>query len=292
MIDAVVGYHSNPATCGVVKFERQLAERLGVPWVRWDAYVWRPNMRPLLSIKYSELAPAHVGHFYDRFIVRPFDLFAHDRPHLGLLTKAVCVYAANAEIAKAIRPIRNDVIDAWCPATIHGNPHRAALNVLTFGMAHKLQLPHYQKLKVLLDATGQDYTVSLSTAVHEGSPWDAVAEAGTELRAIFGDNLRELGYLADDALAKELQDCSAVALFFDPALRANNTTFWAAVEAEKLIITNLDADSPTPNGPSWVKDIHTLTAWPGTFEHWQYVGGYPPYTWDGLVQLLGAHVSV
>jgi hypothetical protein len=41
-----------------------------------------------------------------------------------------------------------------------------------------------------------------------------------------------LGYLADDALgSKELRECTALRMFFDPAVRANNTTFWAAVEA-------------------------------------------------------------
>jgi len=177
----------------------------------------------------------------------PFDLFAHDNHEI---TRAVAfsarrVFAANRVIARQLRDIRPDVIAAWCPSLIQGDDSRASYNVLTFGMAHKLQIAQYERLKADLDAEhGDDYTVRVSTAVHEGSPWDATADVADRLRAIFGSKLRVLGYLADDALVREMREADAVALFFPDGVRENNTTYWAAVEHGRRIITNRDADSP------------------------------------------------
>lgn len=287
MIDAVLSYHTNPATCGVAKFNHLLAQRLGVPCLPLSAW----TIYPLISLKFSEsswLAPYLRFNPTDRFA-----LFVHDAPVTDAdrlwVVDATAVYAANAVIADKIRAYRPDVITAFCPSTLQGNPHRAALNVLTFGMAHKLQIARYQKLKTLLDGTGQDYTLSVSTAVHEGSPWDAVATVGEQLREIFGDKTRVLGFLADDALARELRECSAVALFFDPALRANNTTYHAAVEVNRPIITNLDEHSPE----TWdnVYDIETLTKWP---DGWYLMSASVTrrYGWDSLLQTMGVTVPV
>jgi hypothetical protein len=82
------------------------------------------------------------------------------------------------------------------------------------------------------------------------------------MRGIFGDKLRVLGYLGDDALAKELREVDAVAAFFVPALRANNTSAWAALEAGKPLYTNTDEYSPS-------LDVHT-------------------HSWDKLLELLRA----
>lgn len=235
--DAVLTHPHHPSLCGVAKFSQQLAQRLGVP-CHFD--LGAKAAHPLYSIKGSE------GDMSWRPRQGPFSLFAHDATGLvrHLALGASQVYAANAVIADQIRVVRPDVLTAWCPSLIQGNPTRGAFNVLTFGMAHKLQIDQYRKLKVTLDDMAVDYTVSVSTAVHEGSPWDATAKVADQLREVFGARLRVLGYLADDALARELQECSAVALFFDAAVRANNTTYWAALESGKPIFTNYDERSP------------------------------------------------
>lgn len=284
MIDAVLSYHLNPQTCGVAKFNQQLAQKLGVPFDSFTAF--HRYQYPLVSIKHAEML-ADV----DAVFRSPFDLFLHDWHDSALVHAATNVYAANQQIARRARDCgRQEVIEAFCPSTLQGNPTRAPLNVLTFGMAHKLQLPYYEKLKTLLDGSGQDYTVSVSTAVHEGSPWDAVSEAGEKLRQIFGGRTRVLGYLADDALAKELRDCSMTAMFFDPALRANNTTFWASLDAGAPVITNRDADSPFV-ASTLVADIDALDAFPLSFARWR---AFPDeaHTWDALLQTLGVSVSV
>ena len=239
--DAVLSYHLNPQTCGVAKFNQELARRLGVPCLPLSA----PAVRPLVSVKLSETRE-WVGP-----CITQYDLLLHDRPSpewTRFVQGAGRVFYAD---------------ELGCPSTIHGNPDRGTYRVLAFGMAHKLGLQHFRALKTQLDVEHPGYTVSLSTAVHEGSPWDDTLQSSVAaMREIFGDRLRVLGYLADDALARELQECDAVAVYFDPALRANNTTYWAAIEAGKPIYTNRDAQSPQPDDP--------------------------PVTWDRLLEVLSA----
>lgn len=251
-IDAVLSHHMNPHTCGVAKFNHRLARELGVPCD--EIHNASRYQHPLVSVKPEEMAggvPTPTGQY---------DLFLHGVPMVGsYMGRPARVYAANGVIARRLRHHWPHIIDAWCPSTIEGNPTRGTINVLTFGMAHKLQVHRYEKLKALLDSTGEDYTVSVSTAVHEGSPWDETASVGDRLRSVFGSALRVLGYLADDALARELRDCTAVAAFFDPAFRANNTSAWAVLEAGKPLITNVDDSSPRANG---LFNIEAMNHWP------------------------------
>ena len=249
MIDAVLGYHLNPFSCGVAKFNRRLAEQLGVAF---DSYgKIHQFAHPLVSLKASEMA---VDWFPGSgvSIKHPYDLLLHDRPYPTLPWQQW--------IGCANRVFYAD--ELGCPATVDGNPHRGAYRVLTFGMAHKLVLPHFAALKERLDREHPDYTLSLSTAVHEGSPWDtALTDAEAAMRGIFGDRLRVLGFLADDALARELQECDAVAAFFVPAVRANNTSIWAAVEAGKTIYTNTDEHSPDlTQPPTWERVAEVFRA--------------------------------
>jgi hypothetical protein len=260
VIDSVLSYHMNAQTCGVAKWNHALARRLGVPCRELGRY---PNTTPLVSIKTSEIK--HDPHWYtDVLWYATFDLFLHDEAPgwTDLLRRARHIYAANSRIAATVRKcLRREVFDAFCPATIEGNPTRGTYRVLTFGMAHKLNLPHFQALKQELELTQPDYTIELSTAVHEGNPWDqALTESVEAMRGIFGDKLRVLGFLGDDAMAKELREVDAVACYFAPALRANNTSYWAAVDAGKTIYTNRDEHSPQE--------------------------GDPPASWDRLVQII------
>lgn len=288
-VDAVLTFHTNPHACGVCKFNQQLALRLGVPCLPWATGA--ACQTPLISVKPEEVT--YWGFWAKRWPA--YDVFLHGIPDIpqawACVGEARTVYAANPVIARAVQARRPDVVAAFCPSTIQGTAHRGTINVLTFGMAHKIQTGHFVKLRTLLDATGEDYTVSVSCGIHEGSPW---AESWTQTQAllggIFGDQLRLLGFLADDALAKELRDCTAVALFYDPALRANNTTFWAALDARKPIVTNLDEHSPVVS--HWpVCDVRELAEWPSRH---RWIGEplpSDPYSWDQLTALLGAGVA-
>ena len=246
MVDAVLSHHTNPLTCGTAKFNHQLAQRLGVPLrgiMPWSG----PNRFPLVSLKIDEMGTLYHDVFFHAD--EGYDLLLHDRT----LPEDSPLYR------QARRVLYAD--ELGIPATIQGNPHRGGYRVLTFGMAHKLALPHFEQLKTFLDRDrGADYTISLSTAVHEGHPWEGTLESSAaSMRAIFGDKLRVLGFLADDALAKEIQDCDAMAMFFEPAMRANNTSAWAAIAAGKRLFTNRDEHSPSlANPPTWEHLIGVL----------------------------------
>ncbi len=238
MIDAVISLHMNPLTCGVAKWNHALAKRLGVPCLAIGSVEADLTFHPLVSVKPSE------GDWPQGY--KAFDLFLHGTPTIGTpLYRPTRIYAANREIADAIRHCRPDVIEAFCPGTVEGDPTRGVYQVLAFGMSNKLQLPHFARLREQLEREHPQYTINLSTAVHEGTPWDgALTTAIDGMREIFGHKLRVLGFLGDDALARELHNCDAVAVFFSPALRANNTSAWAAVAAGKKLYTNTDDQSP------------------------------------------------
>lgn len=283
--DCVITSDHHPMLCGTAKFSHQLAERLGVPCET----VVGLTRYSLVSVRASEMR-------FHAFTPQRFDLFLHDwdvdeaqrTNALTWLRRAGRVFAANRSIADQIRPLRHDVTALWAPSTIQGNPHRGAINVLTFGMAHKIQAHHYEKLKTLLDGTGEDYTVSVSTAIHEGSPWDETARVADRLRVVFGDHLRVLGYLSDDALARELRDCSGAAIFFDPALRANNTTAYAVLDANKALITNKDGHSPR-----FGLDIDGLSL--AVFARMCHANGFATVspdrkTWENLLAVMHAEV--
>jgi len=290
MIDAIVSVHTNPLTSGVAKFNLMLADRLHVTLTKYGSPQAHAAKHPLISVKCSEIAEANA------MAPHPvYSLFLHDwggSCRDVYAVKGACqVYAANGVIARSIREVRRDVIEAFCPSTVQGDPTRGSINVLSFGMAHKFQGVHFERLKTLLDRTGQSYTVSVSTGIHEGSPWEpSFTENERLMRGIFGDHLRVLGFLADDALAKELREATAVALFFEPAARANNTSLWGALSVGANVITTLDAESPDGLMAA-VWDLSMLTSWPVTrCPSWRMTTSVFAHDWHTLTALLTAPV--
>lgn len=287
MIDAVLSVHTNGLTCGTAKFSQQLAERLGVPFASiWDAARFT---HPLWSVRYGELVEVYSwGDAIAPFQWTPFSVLWHDRHSDQAPFNAWAEHVWYAD-------------ELGAPSTLVAHPlRRGEIHVLTFGMAHKRQQAHLERLRDLLDATGRSYTVGVSSAIHEGSPWAESWEASNAAYlALFGDHLRQYGFLADDGLAAAMQDASVVALFYDPAVRRNNTTLWAALSQRAIVITNLDADSPPElqHGVQ-VYDIQQLTTWPDQAserrtmraEIGQLVRGR--YSWDYLLQQLRVPVAV
>src|SRR4029450_7929344 len=169
MIDCIAGYHLNPWTCGIAKFNAILARHLDVPVVGIRAVELGSFRRPLLSLKLSEFTPddaadldvwtlAHAGQF-DLFF-HAFDGIESER---RLLTAAGRVYCGNEELAHDLAPMRPDIVELFCPGTIL-NPQRfqrTDLSVFTFGMAHKIRVPLYRRLCDLLDAAGRGYSMDV-----------------------------------------------------------------------------------------------------------------------------------
>jgi hypothetical protein len=253
MTDCVGGYHLNPWTCGIAKFNAILATHLNVPVVGIRGGELGNYRRPLLSLKMSEFSDgdavdldlwsqAHKGEF--ELFLHAFDGTEIEQRLLGAAAR-VCV--GNSELYRLLRAARPDVQEMFCPGTIL-NPQRfqrSEVSVFTFGMAHKIRVPLYRRLRDLLDATGQSYSIYVSTALHENTSFDgSFVVRFEELQALFNGQVYFMGYLSDTAVYNHLMDCTFLAAFFEKGLRANNTTVNAAMENGCAVITNLDEHSP------------------------------------------------
>jgi hypothetical protein len=203
----------------------------------------------------------------------------------------------NTELFRQLRGLRPVVQELFCPGTIL-NPQRfmkTDISVFTFGMAHKIRVPLYRRLHELLEATGQTYSVYVSTALHENTSFDgSFVVTFEELQSIFKGNVYFMGYLSDTAVFNHLLDSTYLAAFFEKGLRANNTTVNAAMECGCTVITNLDEHSPAGlvHGGS-VLDIHQCDRLP-TVEESQRIGlaardvALGQYGWAQLVKQLRA----
>ena len=262
MIDCIAGYHLNPWTCGIAKFNAILARRLELPVVRIGAAELSSYRRPLLSLKMSEFSTADAAELdaWSQAHKGEFELFLHafdgSDVEQRLLLAARRVYCGNTELFRDLRPARPDIQELFCPGTIL-NPQRfqqTDLSVFTFGMAHKIRVPLYRRLRDLLEATGRSYSVYVSTALHENTSFDgSFVVRFEELQALFNGQVYFMGYLSDTAVFNHLVDCTFLAAFFEKGLRANNTTVSAAMECGCAVITNLDDHSPA--GLSHMKNV-------------------------------------
>jgi hypothetical protein len=261
---------------------------------------------PLLSLKMSEFTPedAQVLDAWAEGHKGGYEMFLHafDGTPLEqrLIAGASRVYIGNRELSAQLAPLRPDAVELFCPGTLL-NPQRfqrTELSVFTFGMAHKIRVPLYRRLRDLLDATGQSYSVYVSTALHENTSFDgSFVVRFEELQAIFS-NIYFMGYLSDTAVFNHLVDCTFLAAFFEKGLRANNTSVNAAMECGCAVITNLDEHSP--QGLVHMKnviDINACDRLPGD-EQAAAIGraareiAHADYGWDQLVAQLRPGVRV
>jgi hypothetical protein len=301
MIDCIAGYHLNPWTCGIAKFNDILARNLEVPVVGIGSDALREYRRPLLSLKMSEFSPADaqaLAEWVEAHVSR-FELFLHafdgTPMEQRLLKAAARVYCGNRELSHTLAPARPDIVELFCPGTLL-NPQRfqaSELSVFTFGMAHKIRVPLYRRLRDLLDATGKSYSIFVSTALHENTSFDgSFIVRFEELQALFNGHVYFMGYLSDTAVFNQLVECNFLAAFFEKGLRANNTTVNAAMESGCAVITNLDEHSP--EGLVHMKnviDINLCDRLPG-IDAATTIGraardiAHSRYGWDSLVAQL------
>jgi hypothetical protein len=253
LIDCIAGYHLNPWTCGIAKFNDILAQRLEVPVVGIGSAELQRYKRPLLSLKMSEFS-AEDARALDTWVERQagqFELFLHAFDDTALekrmLAAAARVTCGNQELYAQLRPARPDIVKLFCPGTLL-NPQRfieTEIKVFTFGMAHKIRVPLYRRLRDLLEATGRSYSMFVSTALHENTSFDdSFVVRFEELQSMFSGQIYFMGYLSDTAVFNHLVNCTFVAAFFEKGLRANNTTVNAAMEVGCAVVTNLDEYSP------------------------------------------------
>lgn len=250
--DCVVTHHRDATSSGVGRFNRLLAERLGIPVLQLNpAGALRPE-RPLLSFKVTELSPTEVS-LLEHMLARPgvrYDVFLHEYRGAPLeetlVREATTVLAANSGIAKAVALLPAHVEELWAPSLIvpqKPRPH-GVHTVFSFGMGHKLCVDPYRRLHRLLDELGEPYAVNVSAAQHGVGHLGAAEAAQAELDELFGDRWFFLGMLSDVMISEQLRAATWFAAFFEGGARTNNTSVMTALEHGSPVITNLGADSP------------------------------------------------
>jgi len=248
-VDAVVTHHRDGFRSGVARFNEVLAEHLGVSLLGLDALEHPPAL-PLLSFKVSELGPDEAA--VAEFVARGgrWELFLHEygagELERRLVAGAQRVHCGNDEIRAEVEGIAAVAQTVWTPGLLlDDRPFRPAeLSVFSFGMAHKIRVDMFRRLRVLLDGTGSSYAVYVSAANHETASLRDSEAVFREMHDVFPGELYFLGNLSDVAVHNQLTSATFFAAFFDRGLRANNTSVASAMERGAVVITNLDEHSP------------------------------------------------
>jgi hypothetical protein len=179
------------------------------------------------------------------------------------------VYVASRWDAEMMHPKRSDVITLFAPgAPITATGKIFDLNLLTFGMAHKIRTEPYRKLGKLLHSDDRTVQLEISTALHEGTSFNEdFFSVGAEIAEVFDGNVSFLGFLADDEVSRRMSDADALVAFFPSGVRENNTTVLSAMAHGCAVITNLDGYSPPwmKHGES-VFDVNQLAEFPSSAE--------------------------
>lgn len=255
-MDCILGYHMNPLTCGVARFNRAVGDQLDLPVFSMFSEEGLAAKRPLLSFKASEMSQnaldllARIAD--DPQIWPHLRLFFHDysatQVEVKLIRRADKVYCGNEALKREIDALHHDVVQAWCPGYLFEKrefDHSSEIKIYTFGMAHKLRADYYHRLRDLLEQSGKSYVLYISAAIHEDTSLDdSFTVAYEELRQIFGDRVFFLGFVSDAALYAYLKECTFFAAFFQSGVRANNSSVSTAMQCGAVVVTNLDASSP------------------------------------------------
>jgi len=248
----VASFHVNPYTCGVARFNSSLARSLRTTVSTLDDALKIRQARVLLSIKLQEIDEsglATLATILERQDLG-FDLFLHacDFSELEnrLLEKSGRVFAASSEIGDQVKQRRSDVVSLYAPGAAISTVREASeINLLTFGMAHKISANGYRKLGKILSSGRRTFQLDVSSALHEGTNFDEnFFLVGAEISEVFGGNVVFLGFLADDEVSRRLQSATALVAFFPSGVRENNTTVMSAMAHGCAVISNLDASSP------------------------------------------------
>jgi hypothetical protein len=249
-LDAIVTHHTDGFRSGVARFNQLLAERLGVPLLGLDGLA-SGRRCALLSFKVSELGPdeAEVAAFVDAS-PEAYELFLHEyrggELERRLVAGARRVHCGNGEIYADVDEVAVESQVVWSPGLIlDDRPFRPAeISVFSFGMAHKVRVDMFRRLRVLLDASGSSYAIYVSAANHETASLRDSEEVFREMHDVFPRELFFLGNLSDVAVFNQLTAATFFAAFFDHGVRANNSSVASAMERGAVVVTNLDRYSP------------------------------------------------
>ena len=267
----VASFHTNPFTCGVARFNVSLAKSLKTKVLSLSTAHTSGSGRVLLSIKLQEIDEPGKAVLQSMLADAEFkfDIFLHACEFSSLedelLKKAGSVFAASSEIGKELQSKRPDVVSLFAPgAAVTANIKESQINLLTFGMAHKISAAGYRRLGKILSEGSQSFSLEVSSALHEGTSFDEnFFLVGSEISEVFSGNVVFLGFLADDEVSRRLLTTTALVAFFPKGVRENNTTVMSAMSHGCAVISNLDLSSPTwmQHGQT-IFDINQLTEFP------------------------------
>ncbi|MFA5775836.1 MAG: hypothetical protein WC864_10740 [Ilumatobacteraceae bacterium] len=297
--ECIVSYHTNPYTCGVARFNKALAQKLGIDLVAVDNFDRRSEDFAFLSLKFEEIpeqvAQKLLGHVLTSG--SEFDLFLHgilgSEIEKEFIVHARRVFVATAEYADALRSMRSDIVTLFAPgASFQGDNETYDLTLLTFGMSHKIRAEGYRKLGQIMESDERSVQLEISTALHEGTAFsDDFFSVNAEISEVFKGKVTFLGFLADGEVSRRLRAADALVAFFPQGVRENNTTVLSAMAHGCAVITNVDHHSPV-----WMKhgesifDIDRLTSFPTSDELARVrlgaIKAVEPYSLDRFAEIL------
>lgn len=251
-LDAVVSHHMNPFRSGVARFNELLARELGVPLYSVFDDGLAGCSAPLLSFKAQEMSDAEQVRLLELLEGRSWELELYLHAFGGLEVEHAMVRAArrvwcgNHELTGQLADLHPVVETVWTPGLLldHREIKPVEITVFSFGMAHKIRISMFRRLRELLDASGRSYAVMVSAANHETASMRDAEVVFQEMHEIFPEQLYFLGNLSDLAVQHYLSQATYFAAFFEHGVRANNTSVASALERGAVVITNLDRYSP------------------------------------------------
>jgi len=262
----IVSYHTNTWGCGIARFNELLATELKSEVMSFaEMSAVEPLEKILISISLKEFSEKDKIGFQE--LLRKlqhqinYDLLLHSIEESDLekliISKSNKIFSLNEEISYKLQKLNISSSTLFTPSLFTSKiaekeQDKKSFKLITFGMAHKIELELIDKLIKYVKNSGLYPSIYLSTAIHVGEqPLDNLNKVIQEIEEKINIEINFLGFLSDSALAKSIQESNALFRFFNPAVRANSTSIMAGMSLGVPTFTNTDKFSP-----KWLNHNH------------------------------------
>jgi hypothetical protein len=262
----IVSYHTNTWGCGIARFNELLAAELKSEVLSFaEMRAVEPLEKILISISLKEFSEKDKIGFQE--LLRNlqheinYDLLLHSIEESDLekmiISKSNKIFSLNEEISYKLQKLDISSSTLFTPSLFKSKisekeQDKKSFKLITFGMAHKIELDLIDKLIKNVKNSGLNPRIYLSTAIHVGEqPLDNLNKIIQEIEEKLNIEINFLGFLSDSALAKSIQESNALFRFFNPAVRANSTSIMAGMSLGVPTFTNTDKFSP-----KWLNHNH------------------------------------
>ncbi len=255
----IISYHTNTWGCGIARFNELLSGELDSEVLSFrEMCVRKPFEKILISISLKEFSEKDRLELEDLF-QNPqnelnFDLLLHSLDESNLekmiISKSNRIFSLNEEITSKLQKLGTVSATLFTPSLFTSkiskeDNQKNTFKLITFGMAHKIELDLIYKLIENVKESGLHPKIYLSTAIHVGEqPLDNLTQTIQEIEQKLKIEINFLGFLSDSALAKSIQEADVLFRFFNPAVRANSTSIMAGMSLGVPTFTNTDEFSP------------------------------------------------